>query len=160
MGALNNGKFIPQWQIDGKRRPLPGICEAIQRYGADNVYFSKPQYVPDRHCPWCGKEVENKRRVYCCEEHARLFQNATVWQRGRGAYGTQILYRDNFSCQDCGEFHALKIFKTGIHVPASDGELEIHHILPVSKGGGDEPTNLITLCKKCHKKRHSAIKED
>lgn len=39
-------------------------------------------------------------------------------------------------------------------IPIDDGQLEVHHILPVSKGGGDEQKNLITLCKKCHKKRH------
>ena len=154
MGLIETDKFIPQWQIDGKRRPLPGIYEAAKLYGEENVYFNKPNYVADNCCRWCGVEVKSKRRVYCCNEHARLFQNATVWNRGRGAYGTRILYRDNFTCRDCGSFHALYIKETGIYLPVSDGELEIHHIKPVSCGGGDEPNNLLTLCKECHKKRH------
>lgn len=65
---------------------------------------------------------------------------------------------DNFTCQDCGEFHAL-INNFNMPVPIDDGQLEVHHILPVSKGGGDEQQNLITLCKKCHKKRHKDMKE-
>lgn len=151
MGIFIDGKFIPQWQIEGNRRPLPGICEAIKLYGEKNVYFLKPQYHQDGHCPWCGKPVSNKRRTYCSDDCRNRFQNVTVWNRGRGAYGTQILYRDNFTCQRCGEFHAMHIQSTGMFVPASDGELDIHHKVPVSRGGGDEPDNLITLCRKCHK---------
>lgn len=32
-----------------------------------------------------------------------------------------------------------------------DMELEIHHIRPWAKGGTSDPTNLITLCRRCHK---------
>ena len=70
----------------------------------------------------------------------------------------RILYRDNFTCQDCGEFHAL-INEHGMVLPVDDGQVDIHHILPVSEGGGDEPSNLITLCKKCHQERHRALRE-
>lgn len=41
-----------------------------------------------------------------------------------------------------------------IYIPIDDGKLNVHHIVPVSEGGGDEPTNLITLCVGCHRKRH------
>ena len=151
MGKLVDGTFIPQWQLDGKRRPFPGICEAAKRWGFVRVYFPKPQYVPSGYCPWCGKEVTNKRRTYCSDECRQEFQNATVWQRGRDAYSTQILYRDNFTCQECGAFHAYRN-SNGIYVPCSDGELDVHHIEPVSDGGGDEPENLRTLCIVCHPK--------
>lgn len=36
----------------------------------------------------------------------------------------------------------------------STDDLETHHIIPVSKGGVDKQTNLITLCGRCHDKRH------
>ena len=32
--------------------------------------------------------------------------------------------------------------------------LTVHHIVPVSDGGGDELTNLITLCTNCHVRVH------
>ena len=76
-----------------------------------------------------------------------------MWGRTRGAYSLRILYRDNFTCQDCGEFHAYKN-KHGIFLPIDDGQLHVHHIIPVASGGGDEPSNLITLCIDCHLKRH------
>lgn len=37
-------------------------------------------------------------------------------------------------------------------------KLNVHHIKPVSQGGGDEPENLITLCVECHKEIHREIK--
>ena len=61
---------------------------------------------------------------------------------GLGTY-LSIYKRDNFTCQDCG-----RVWK--------DGDVfNIHHIVPVSKGGGDEHSNLILLCKPCHMKRHT-----
>jgi hypothetical protein len=47
-----------------------------------------------------------------------------------------ILKRDRFRCQ----------------VPGCNcrRNLHIHHIIPRSHGGSDEPANLIVLCEKCH----------
>lgn len=136
------------------RRPLPSMWNAQKMFGHDNVYHNKPQYVADGLCPWCGEKVENKRRVYCSDECRTHFNNLTVWWRGRGTYSTHILYRDNFTCQNCGTFHAAKN-EHGIRVPVSDGCLHVHHIKYVSDGGGDEPANLMTLCEDCHKLFHS-----
>jgi hypothetical protein len=52
-------------------------------------------------------------------------------------YREEILRRDNLTCQVCGQ----KKRRTN---------LEVHHIIPRSKGGTDDSTNLITLCKYCH----------
>src|SRR5947209_3600812 len=35
--------------------------------------------------------------------------------------------------------------------------LDIHHIVEVSKGGGDDPANLIALCGTCHDLYHRGI---
>lgn len=51
---------------------------------------------------------------------------------------SQILLRDGFRCQECGYYK----------------HLEVHHIVPRSKGGTDDPKNLITLCQRCHGKKH------
>lgn len=157
MGRITENGYIYQWQIDGKRRPFPSLSNAIKMYGAENVYFDKPLYVEKGVCPWCGKPVLNKRRTYCSDECKRNYDNMTVWHRGRGPYSLRILYRDNFTCQDCGEFHAYQN-KHGTYIPIDDGFLEVHHIIPVSMRGGDEQQNLVTLCKKCHILRHKTIK--
>lgn len=49
-----------------------------------------------------------------------------------------VMHRDNFKCQLCG-------------ASASDGvKLHIDHIIPVSKGGKTEMSNLRTLCDRCN----------
>jgi len=52
-----------------------------------------------------------------------------------------VLYRDRHTCQACKG-------------KSKDQVLQIHHIIPRSKGGTDRPDNLITLCRTCHKKLH------
>lgn len=48
----------------------------------------------------------------------------------------QILIRDNHTCQKCG----------------TQKNLHVHHIVPARRGGDDSPSNLITVCAKCHKR--------
>jgi 5-methylcytosine-specific restriction endonuclease McrA len=38
------------------------------------------------------------------------------------------------------------------------GTHEIHHIIPLNKGGTSDSKNLILLCIPCHKKRHDIEK--
>jgi 5-methylcytosine-specific restriction endonuclease McrA len=51
----------------------------------------------------------------------------------------EILNRDNFLCQHCG-----------VGGRESDYILEIHHKIPRSCGGSNDPSNLETLCVVCH----------
>jgi 5-methylcytosine-specific restriction endonuclease McrA len=37
-------------------------------------------------------------------------------------------------------------------------ECHIHHVLELSEGGTNHPSNLKTLCRKCHKQRHPFMK--
>jgi len=53
---------------------------------------------------------------------------------------SSILERDNFSCQEEDGF--------------CNGPLQIHHIIELSKGGSNNPNNLITLCKYHHSMKH------
>lgn len=50
----------------------------------------------------------------------------------------EIFKRDSFKCQYCG-------------ASAPDVILEIDHVIPVSKGGDDDITNLITSCRDCNR---------
>ena len=151
-------KFKEYWELKGTRRPFPSLYKAKELYG-DQIWFKQPDYVENKHCRYCNKELTGRRISFCCDEHSRLFANLTVWNRGRDPYSLRILYRDNFTCQDCGEFHAFKN-EFGIYIPIDDGKLNVHHIKPVCEGGGDEPENLITLCIDCHHKRHHSKEEE
>lgn len=49
-----------------------------------------------------------------------------------------IMKRDSFSCLLCG-------------ATSKDDNLEIDHIIPISKGGKTEKYNLKTLCYRCNR---------
>lgn len=57
----------------------------------------------------------------------------------------EVYSRDDYTCQECGE-------KGG---NGGSAELHAHHITPKSQAGGDEKTNLKTLCKSCHNDKHA-----
>ena len=52
----------------------------------------------------------------------------------------QVLERDKFTCQYCGQ-------------KAPDAKLEVDHVLPVVDGGDDSPSNLNTSCYACNRGR-------
>jgi len=100
-------------------------------------------------CLVCGNSfMRTARAVYCsskCQQEARAIargfrKTEDQWKNLREF----VIERDNFTCQDCGEF-------------LMDIGLEAHHIKPLFKGGTNQETNLITLCHKCHKYRHQRL---
>jgi 5-methylcytosine-specific restriction endonuclease McrA len=103
---------------------------------------------PARNCVVCGKSFApyNTLQISCSQEcHRQEYlvrkgknKTLTEWNNLREF----IMERDNFTCQDCS------VFSMSIG-------LDVHHIIPLHKGGKNEEKNLITLCHKCHKKRHS-----
>jgi hypothetical protein len=50
----------------------------------------------------------------------------------------KVFSRDNYTCQYCGR-------------RPPDAVLEVEHVVPVSKGGKDEETNLTTACEECNR---------
>jgi 5-methylcytosine-specific restriction endonuclease McrA len=139
-----------------KRKPLISLTTAIEKYGYKPV--ARPQLVADGICQWCGKNIKgNRRKSFCSKECSDDFHRLVTWGRTRNAYSNQIVWRDNLACQDCGQFLAFEN-NFGIPIPLEVGA-EVHHINPVECGGEDNPKNLITLCRECHKNRHKALKE-
>lgn len=71
----------------------------------------------------------------------RVHQKGPRLRLKPGEYGVlrnEVLKRDGWRCQDCG------VMK----------DLQVHHIRPRGRLGGDVMQNLITLCASCHGKRH------
>lgn len=61
------------------------------------------------------------------------------------------LRRAKGMCQKCG--------KVGPFLARDSGEpfLEVHHIIPLSKGGADDIENTIALCPNCHREAHYGV---
>jgi 5-methylcytosine-specific restriction endonuclease McrA len=53
-----------------------------------------------------------------------------------------VLKRDGYTCRICRK---------------AGGELEVDHILPVSRGGSNKPENLQTLCKPCNRGKSNSL---
>ena len=98
-------------------------------------------------CAVCQRSftASHKDTIYCsneCRREARKIAKGWKltkqhWQNLREF----TIERDNYTCQDCDKF-------------LMDIGLEVHHIKPIFLGGTNEEVNLITLCHKCHKRRH------
>lgn len=56
----------------------------------------------------------------------------------------RVKERDGYKCRACGTPEK----------PIKGGYLHVHHIKELSKGGTTSMLNLISLCEKCHQKRH------
>jgi len=64
-----------------------------------------------------------------------------IWRQLR-----QVVYcRDHGLCMYCSTAVALH-------------ECHIHHVQPLSQGGTNHPSNLKTVCVRCHKERHPHMK--
>lgn len=56
----------------------------------------------------------------------------------------RIRARDRYTCLRCGRGF-------------SQGELHVHHVIPLSRFGTNEDANLVTLCHPCHNKQHPDV---
>ena len=113
--------------------------------------FADPHYQIHIHeCPTCAKatvqtpqgEMElTKAEVEAASEDAQIHKpgersKSTIPPRIR----REVLARDRHRCRRKGCNHSRF--------------LEIHHLTPRTKGGSNDPENLVTLCTACHKLWH------
>ena len=79
------------------------------------------------------KERSWKAKVYG-KTHVESGLPEGEWRKLRNA----ILYRDRQICLRCDKRHRAK------------NKLSVHHLLPRANGGSNDPSNLVTLCHRCH----------
>ena len=101
---------------------------------------------PKRPCsyPGCPELTDD---IYCESHKSLINRNYNKYERDSASnkrYGRAWKrIRDRYIkahplCEECE--------KEGRLTPAE----EVHHIIPLSKGGGNENSNLMSLCKSCH----------
>lgn len=80
-------------------------------------------------------EIVGGVRIWAPETHR---PPASVWKRLREA----VFTRDDYTCRYCG---------------ARGGRLECDHVVPVSRGGGHEDSNLVTACFSCNRSKRARL---
>ena len=104
-------------------------------------------YKPKRSCayPGCGRLAE--REQYCAKHQKVMDRHYNQFQRDPASnkrYGRACKrIRDRYIkshplCEECEKQDKLAAAE------------EVHHIIPLSKCGGNEKSNLMSLCKSCH----------
>jgi len=116
--------------------------EEAMEEARDELGYYADEYVED----WDGL-VETAREIYnyykqeeyeefCEDAHFqhKEYLSSDRWKKLR----YEILKRDNFTCQDCG-----------------NRARDVHHLDYDYLGTSEEAKFCISLCRECHKKRHN-----
>ena len=120
--------------------------------------------MSEKLCVVCGKPITKRTSnnvKYCSEHCARLAQGRKnvkhISERNTALSAIRSLVQSayNYKCAICGWQN------TGEEMLNGRGNLshgcEIHHIVPASKGGTEEWTNLILLCPNHHKQANLGL---
>ncbi|MEL7039483.1 MAG: reverse transcriptase domain-containing protein [Cyanobacteria bacterium J06592_8] len=129
-----------------KRDNWTFMCKGTGRKGKEELYvlydISSTPIV--RHVKVKGNSSPDDPSLQEYWEKRSTKTGKNYW--AKGSKYEQIAKFQNWKCPVCGD----NLF---------NGELiETHHIVPVAKGGSDDPENLMHLHKACHKQVHSKTK--
>jgi hypothetical protein len=165
-GMASFGVFAAIWVV-GRQRFIVGKSTIITENCINNLRFEEN----DRHiCDLAGitkqrfnktldvfKRVagESGKEPWLAVEHtgrmvarSRFFffgQSPRLMPEGWQITRRRIFARDNYTCQYCG---------------ATNVPLACDHRLPHSRGGSNEPENLVTACVRCNSRKHTKTPEE
>jgi 5-methylcytosine-specific restriction protein A len=92
-----------------------------------------PDRIPTFRPPWINRK---QRRDATPRNQTAAGYGRRSWRLAR----QQRLTIDNWACQDCGRV-------------VMGREAHVDHVVSKSAGGGDEMSNLRTLCRSCHSRK-------
>ncbi len=101
-----------------------------------------PNLTDGRYCEAHAGQEKKERKDYdrYIRRYAHSERYGARWSRIRERYVTAHPF-----CERC--------FKEGRLVEVE----EVHHIIPLSRGGDDRETNLMSLCRSCHQRIHREL---
>lgn len=95
-------------------------------------------------CPYTVEEWWEEATLnngqYPIPSVVRLKRYLNMPSRRSGSNRSSIYKRDDFKCQFCGEKFPPK-------------DLTLDHVFPKSRGGSNDPTNLVSACKACNNRK-------
>lgn len=130
----------------------------------DNEYITE---LPARRCPKCGIVVTPviKRSEKLDPQNGYTYIFPCCGSKCGHGGKLKSLFDENGKRILSSNWSARRLGKTvcqfcGCPQQAAEalgGHLEVHHIVPVSKGGDDTISNLVVLCSWCHVEAHKRI---
>lgn len=114
------------------------------------VEYTSPQGMRhySKHCTYLESEIRTAMQHLVTRE---AYMQSEAWRRKNErakvtpSLRYDVMRRDGFRCCLCGR-------------TASDGiELEVDHIVPISKGGSTIGSNLQTLCRDCNRGKSAKV---
>lgn len=131
MARLNWYERMETISVEKDLNKNPQIRYEAQHYLKKFINFAAIQrmtYEDDLNAEW--EEFQEKY------VNNRLFNvDIKLWHRIR----KRVFERDNFTCKYCGQV---------------GGKLEVDHMLPISRGGTNDLSNLVTACQHCNRQKH------
>lgn len=124
------------------------------------AFPKKPKAIrvpQERGCQWCGNQFRGRRSQKFCRKQCNDIAKSKRRKaklRGSTAPETSIAYiyeRDRGTCWLCKQ----KV-KRSVRWPLS-GAPSIDHVIPLSKGGTDEPSNLRLAHLGCNRTKRAHI---
>ena len=88
----------------------------------------------------CKRQLVNQIKSYQMKQIDDSFYNSKEWKHKRN----MILRRDKYQCQECRRYGRTTEAVTVHHIKHLDEHPEL----------ALEPSNLISLCNRCHNKAH------
>ena len=124
----------------------------IRLYYDASAYYKAKAELPNpdgKHCIICNADLPKRRQKYCSDECFMKWWGSIKinnWSEVR----KKVRKRDHYTCRRCGITNKeLQSKYSSLDVRSN---LEVHHIIPISRGGAEfDPANCITLCHNCHK---------
>lgn len=132
MDIFHSKKYIQQVKEDVRLQP--DIQDKIKGFEDSFINFAALERV--------NFEADINDELDAYLKRTRMHNtNVKEWYSLR----MKVFKRDKFTCQYCGKI---------------GGKLEADHIIPFSKGGGDELSNLVTSCRKCNRQKKDKSKDE
>lgn len=133
----NKGTPI-SFALKNKRMEITGIIKKKSLFGPSNIILEDKNGIPIKIFV---EDIEPGSIIPSSYSKNKIKNNRSSLSPKLRA---KILKRDRNTCMSCG-------------ARAPDVELEVDHIIPVSRGGSDDPSNLRTTCKECNRGKGNDI---
>ncbi|MFP4306228.1 MAG: HNH endonuclease [Desulfococcaceae bacterium] len=121
-------------------RNLPNPSFALSSiYKNEWLVLKKLKKIPDQKLEELARLDQSQPRKITTSTSSYI-RNPYIIERAKRLAGGK--------CHDCGQFAPF------ISKLTEEPFLEVHHVVPLSKGGEDSIDNVVALCPNCHRKRH------